>query len=148
MDSKMEQDEIIRDRLERMVALQQAMEDPRDALNDARREARADGLNVEALNALLPLMSKYPHDKGAGVLNEIIRYAKIYGAENLTSAASVGSQSSPEPSFAAEAEKSVKTKVRTPAASDRDRATHDPLRLSTQVIAALGLTICLIWFLN
>ncbi len=147
-NSKAAEEEIVHEYVDRMVALQQTMEQPRDELNDIRREARAGGLNVEALNVLVPLISKYPHDKGAGVLSEVIRYTEIFGAEILVSGANAGSPCSPKPTSSTDAAQPASAEVRSPAASDRDSAAHTSLRLSTQVIAAVGLTIGLIWLLN
>lgn len=132
----------------RMVTLQHELEQPRDGLNDVRREARADGLNVDALNALVPLITKYPHDKAAGVLNELIRYAEIFGAEIDASRTKAGTDRVSAPISGTEPAQSETSELRPAVASDRGAVADSPLRLSAEVLAAIGLTIGLIWLLN
>lgn len=142
------EEKIIEGYLGRLVTLQQKVEQPRDEMNDLRREARAEGVNVEALNVLVPLISKYPHDKGAGVLKEVIRYAEIFGAEILAGTANAGSHHSPKRVLDVDVPQAGKAEVRAPAVSAGSSTADTPLRLSTQVVAAVFLTIGLIWLLN
>ena len=141
-------DATVRDHLERLVALQGAAEDNRDRLNDIKREARADGLNLDAVNALLPLLAKYPHDKGASVLNEVIRYAEVFGAESLVSQADTGSHPPWKPVLGADASQLANAEAHSAAALGRRSTAFAPLHLSTQVVAAVSLSIGLIWLLN
>ncbi len=142
------QEELIRKYLERMVALQIDLEGPRDELNDVRREARGDGLNLEALNLLVPLISKYPHDKGAKVLNEVMRYAEIIGAENLRPESLAAPRPAGQPVSNDAAPPSENAEHPTAAPSRRKTATSAPLRRTSALLAAICLSIGLVWLLN
>ncbi len=74
------EEETLRSCIERMVAAKQTMNTPRDQLGDFRREARSDGLNIQALNPLVEVLSEHQHDRGARVLTDLIYYAQVAGA--------------------------------------------------------------------
>lgn len=138
----------VRDYLKRLVPLQGMAEDNRDRLNEIRREARADGLNFDAVNALLPLLTKYPHDKAAGVLNEVIRYAEAFGTEPLVSQADTSSHPPPEPVPDAVDSQPTRGQVPPLGAVKHKSRLSGPLRLSTQVVAAMSVSVGLLWLLN
>lgn len=75
------EEETLRSRIERMVAARQAMTMARDQLADFRREARSDGLNIQALLPLVEILSEDEHDRGARVLADLISYARATGSE-------------------------------------------------------------------
>ena len=138
----------VRDLFEQMVPLQEANTENARRLAEIRQEARSEGLNLDAVNALLPILVKFPHDKGAAVVNEIIRYAEAYGTENL-----VSQTVAPPPALSAPATDSDVS----PPPKPEDQASARPrwrpaalahLRLSTQVVAAVGVTVGLLWLLN
>ena len=131
---------VLSEYLERMVPLQGAITENVDRLNEIKRDARSDGVNLDALHALLPILIKYPHDKGASVLNEIIRYAEAFGVESLVSKADADSPAPAEPTPEAQ--------VTQPAESWRRSTAFARLRLSAQVVVAVGLSTGLIWLLN
>ena len=141
-------DAAIREYLERLVQNQRLSEEPRDRLNEIKREARGDGLNMDAVNALLPLLVKYPHDKGATAVNEMIRYAEVFGAEILVSRTAAPAAAPSAPSADADVLPPVNAEIRLAAVPRRRPAAPAHLRLSTQVVAAVGLTVGLIWLLN
>lgn len=74
-------DETLRSCIARMVAAKERMAEPRDQLNDLRREARAEGANIKALNPLIDILCENPHDRGTKVLRDLIHYARIAGTE-------------------------------------------------------------------
>lgn len=129
--------------LERLVPLQGAADDNRDRLNDIKQEARSDGLNIDAINALLPLLTKYPHDKAAGVLNEVIRYAEAFGTESLVSQGAMSSY--PVPTGESDVDVSQPA---TAGALGRKSTAYAPLRLSVQVVAAMSVSVGLLWLLK
>ncbi len=131
---------VLSEYLERLVPLQGAFNENLDRLNEIKRDACSDGATLDALNALLPILSKYPHDKGARVLNEIIRYAEAFGVESLVSKADADSQAPAGPTPEAQ--------VSQPAKSWRRSTAFPRLRLSAQVVVAVGLSTGLIWLLN
>ena len=69
----------LRELIGEMVKVKEAMNEQRDRLVDLRREARAEGLNIQALNPLIEVMGEHSHDGGSRVLNEIIAYAQACG---------------------------------------------------------------------
>ena len=71
----------LRKQIERMVTVKQAMNTARDEINDLRREARADGLNIKALNPLFEILSEHQHDQGSRVLTDLIYYAQVAGSD-------------------------------------------------------------------
>ena len=73
------EEETLRSCIERMVAEKETMNTARDQLVDYRREARSDGLNIQALNPLVDILSEHPHDRGARVLTDLIYYAQVAG---------------------------------------------------------------------
>ncbi len=139
-------DAAVRDYLERLVPLQEDWEETRDGLTEIKRDARSDGLNLDAINAVLLVLSKYPHDKGAHVLNEVIRYAEAYGTENLVSQSGNGSGSTSPPDSVPDADVSPPPKAEVPASTVPPALAR--LRLSTQVVAAMFVTFGLLWLLN
>lgn len=141
-------DSEVRDYLNRMVPLQEVAAENIERLNEIKRDARADGMNRDAINALLPVLSKYPHDKGASVLNEVIRYAEVFGAGPIGSQANAITHRPRELGSNADVPQSATAEVPSPAISGRRSTASAPLRLSTQVVAALSLSIGLLWLLN
>lgn len=141
-------DTTVRDYLERLVPLQEVAEETRDRLGEIKQEARSDGLNLDALNALLPVIGKYPHDKGARVLSEVIRYAEAFGAENLVSQADTGSHPPSIPVSNADVSQPAKAEAHSAGGLGRRSTAYARLRLSTQVVASVFVTIGLIWLLN
>lgn len=69
----------LRELVSEMVKAKEAMNEQRDRLIDLRREARAEGLNVQAINPLIDVMGEHSHDGGSQVLKEIIAYAQTCG---------------------------------------------------------------------
>ena len=144
--------ERVREHIQRIVRLQLDLErasaDPRDELNIAKREALADGLNMDALNALIPLLTKYRHDKGEKVLEDFIRYAEAFGTEALVSR-TVTPATAPATLVAA-IQASPPPEVGTQAASARRRRslTATSFRVPAQIVTAVSLTFGLIWLLN
>ena len=137
-----------RDYLERLVPLQEILENTRDRQVEIKREARSDGLHLDALNALLPVLGKYPHDKGARVLSEVIRYAEAYGTEGLVASGHGEAQASAGGQAGAEVPQ-VPPAAAPPAAEARPRGLRfGRLRVWTQVAASLGVTFGLLWLLN
>jgi hypothetical protein len=146
--SKVDQDEVIRDYLERVVSLQRAMDRPREELYDTKREAKAAGVNIEALNALQPILSKHEYDKGAGVLKEVVRYAEIFGADIIDGTAETASAPEPRQTSDAPAPQVENGTVVAQTPRTRSLLAAAPVQLSTQFLAAVFLTIGLIWLLN
>lgn len=142
----------VREHIQRIVRLQQDLEqasaDPRDELNIAKREALADGLNMDALNALIPLLTKYSHDKGAKVLNEVIRYAEAFGTEVVLTQ-TVSAATAPA-ALTAVAQAPPASEADASAASARRRRslTATSFRIPAQIVTAVSLTFGLIWLLN
>ena len=136
-------DDITRAYLGRMAPLQEAYTENVNGLNEIKADARADGLNLDAVNALLPLLAKYPHDKGAMVINELIRYAEAYGTEGLV-ARGAGATQAPAP---VEAELAPPPPAPAPAVQTRGPG-GARLRAGTQLAAALGVAFGLLWLLN
>lgn len=139
---------VLSEYLERLVPLQGAVAENLDRLNEIKRDARSDGADLDALNALLPILSKYPHDKGARVLNEIIRYAEAFGVESLVSKADADSQAPAEPTPEAQVSQPATAGIPWLAESRRRSTAFAGLRLSAQVVVAVGLSTGLIWLLN
>ena len=140
-------DDEVREYLERLVPLQEAFTEDANRLNEIKREAQSDGLSIDALNAFLPILVKYPHDKGARVLKEVIRCAETLGAEPLTTAGDTRPTTPSNPS--SDTHVSPPTVSVPSAAVSGWRARADaPLRLTTQVVAAVIVTFGLIWLLN
>ena len=69
----------LRELIGEMLEAREAMNEQRDRLNDLRREARSEGLNMQALNPLIEIMGEYSHDGGSQVLNRMIAYAQTFG---------------------------------------------------------------------
>ena len=138
----------VRDRLEQLVQIQQLWEEPKGRLAEIKRFARSDGLNLDALNVLLPVLSKYPHDKGASVLNDVIRYAEVFGTENLVSQADTGSHPPSIPVSNADVSQPASAEVRAPAVWEPGSKASAPLRLSVQVVVAMSVSVGLLWLLN
>ena len=138
----------VRNHVLRLVRLQEALDDPRDQLSDAKREAKADGLNIDAINALLPLLRKYPYNEAVGVLSESIRYAEVCGTRGAVQEADSSSSPPPERVMKHDAAEPAKAEIRSLRALGRRVTSYAPLRLSTQVLAAVSLAIGLIWLLK
>ena len=141
-------DAAAREYLERMVPLQVAFTNNIDRLTEIKRDARSDGLNLDALNALLPVLSKYPHDKGASVLNDVIRYAEAFGAEPVVSQTVTPATAPSVPAADADVSPLPKAEAPASAAPRRRSSALAQLRLSTQVVAAMFLTFGLLWLLK
>ena len=141
-------DAMVRDYLVHIVPLQEDLEETRDRLKEIKRDARSDGLNLDAINILVPVLGKYPHDKGAKVLNEVIRYAEAYGTEGLV--ARGDGEAHPSSSAEARAGLPQVPEAATPPPADvKPRGLGSrPLRLSTQIAASLCVTFGLLWLLN
>ena len=139
---------MIRSHLENMVKAQRAMEQPKAELADQKRIAKSDGLNIDALNALLPLLIKYPHDKAAGVLNDLICYAQAFGTELATSEAEAGSGTARDVVSDELVSQPPAANIPSAAEPHRRSAIFAPLRFSTQVLVAISVSIGLIWLLN
>ena len=71
----------LRELIDRMVSAKEAMNAQRDLLNDFRREARSDGLNMQALNPLIDILGENSHDRGSRTLNDLVDYARAAGAD-------------------------------------------------------------------
>ena len=140
-------DRMWREQIEQMVLLRQSIDEAQDKLGDRKREGRADGLNMAAVNALLPVLSKHPHDKGASVLNEVIRYAELVGAELNTHTQHGISVSEAEAPLGPQTDVAGVQSGSAAAWRQRSRILTR-LRLSSQVVAAVSLSIGLIWLLN
>lgn len=170
-------DRTVQEYLERIVPLQETYNEYLTRIAEIKREARGDGLKMEAVNALLPLLVKHPHDKGAAVINEMIRYAEAYGAEGVVSSHSAAlppvpaqadatepAQADPSSSPHADAAPSGPALARagriataetqampqpTPAAT-RWLARIDPTRgrMAAQAVLGLCVTAGLLWFLH
>ena len=69
----------LREIIREMVKVKEAMNEHRDRLVSLRQEARAEGLNMQALNPLIEVMGEHSHDGGSRVLNEVIAYAQSCG---------------------------------------------------------------------
>ncbi len=141
-------DTAVRDLLERMVPLQGAYTDNLDRLNEIKADARSDGLNIEAINALLPILVRHPYDKGASVLNEVIRYAEAYGTKSLVSHADASSHPPPDSVSNADVARLASAEVHAPAVWEPGSKASAPLRLSVQVVAAMSVSVGLLWLLN
>ncbi|MFQ5784506.1 MAG: hypothetical protein ACE5H8_06750 [Alphaproteobacteria bacterium] len=124
------------------------MDQPRDELNDLRREARSDGLNLDAVNALVPILAKYPHDKGAGVLNELIRYAGAFGTELAVAGANASPQPANDPASDERVPEPPSPAAPASAVPTPRPGASAPLRLASQVVVAVSVSIGLIWLLN
>ena len=150
--SDLETTEHVREHIQRIVRLQLDLEhasaDLRDELNIAKREARADGLNVDAVNALVPLLSKYRHDKGASVLREVIRYAEAFGTEALVSRTVSPATAPAVPAAATQASPPPEVGTQATSARRRRSRTAASLRVPAQIATAISLTFGLIWLLN
>lgn len=140
-------DRIWREQIEQMVLLRQSMDEARDKLGEIKREGRADGLNMDAVNALLPVLSQHPHDKGARVLLQMIRYAELVGAELNTLTQHSISVSEAEAPLGPQTDVAG-VQSGSAAASRQKSRILTRLRLSSQVVAAVSLSIGLIWLLN
>ena len=96
----------LRELIGEMVKAKEAMNEQRDRLVDLRREARAEGLNIQALNPLIDVMGEHSHDGGSRVLNEIIAYAQTCGtaldvaptSQSVKETAPASSEAAVEPS--------------------------------------------------
>ena len=71
----------LRSLIERMVQAREAMNVQRDLLNDFRRDARSDGLNMQALNPLVDILGEHNYDRGSKVLSDLVSYARAFGTE-------------------------------------------------------------------
>ena len=139
---------MMRDYMERLVPLQEIAEENKNHLNEIKREARSDGLNLDALNALLPVIGKYPHDKGARVLSEVIRYAEAFGTEELVARGDGEAHASSGGQARADLPQ-VPQAATSPRAEAKPRGLgFGALRLPAQVAASLCVTFGLIWLLN
>lgn len=74
-------EETLRSCIERMVAEKETMITARDQLIDYRREARSDGVNIEALNPLVDILGEHGHVLGARVLTDLFHYAQVAGSD-------------------------------------------------------------------
>lgn len=138
----------VRDYLERMVPLETDAVETRDRLNEIKREARSDGLNLDALDALLRILGKCPHDKGSSVLNEVIRYAEAYGTKGLVASCDGGPQASTGGLAGAEVPQLPRATTPPPADASPRGLGSGRLPVWTQVAASLVVSIGLIWLLN
>ena len=138
----------LREHLERIVPLQEILNENLDRLNEVKREARSDGLSIEALNAFLPILVRNPYDKGARVLNEVLCYAEALGTETFASKAAADSQAPAEPAREVQDPQPATANNPPPVESRRKLTTLTQFRVATQVVAAVSLSIGLIWFLN
>ena len=141
-------DAALREHLERIVPLQEVFNESLDSLNEVKREARSDGLSTDALNAFLPILVRNPHDKGARVLNEVFCYAEALGIETFVSKAVADSQPPAEPAREVQDSQPATANIPPPVESKRKLAALAWFRLSSQVVAAVSLSIGLIWLLN
>lgn len=80
----MQVDKIMRGQVQRyvdeMVSMQKAMEDLQHRMQDFRREAKADGLIIPALDFLTSCVNRSPADRGANLLNPLVAYAQLQGS--------------------------------------------------------------------
>ena len=75
------EEETLRRCIERMVASKESMNTARDELIDFRREARSDGVNIQALNPLVEILGEHGHVAGARVLTDLFHYAQVAGSD-------------------------------------------------------------------
>ena len=141
-------DTMMRNYLGRLLPLQENAGAVRDSINEIKREARSDGLNLDAINALVPLLHKYPHDKGASVLKEVIQYAEMFGTESLVSQANSSSHSQRELMSNTDVSGVTSGEVLPLSAVKHEWMLSGLFRLSTQVVVATSVSIGLIWLLS
>ena len=67
--------------VERISALQKTIQELNGELNRLRQDARINGLDLEALNLVTSLRSRFPQDGGAGIVDNIIHYADLTGVD-------------------------------------------------------------------
>jgi len=70
---------LLPDYIERISALQRSTQELQAEMNQIRRDARADGLNMEAVNILSIVVSKSSHDGGLSMLQDVVKYAYEMG---------------------------------------------------------------------
>lgn len=72
---------LLSDYIENIAALQNSIQELSVEINQLRRDARADGFNMEAVHTLAQIVAKSPHDGGLGLLQDIVKYAHEIGLE-------------------------------------------------------------------
>ena len=138
--------------MERLAAASESFVAQRDQLNDLKREARLDGLNILALNPLVEILGTNPHDRGRRVLQDLFSYAIEAGAELEFAKAATSSVSGSVRSCDQQAEAMRQPDARvlgTPRASDPARQKRRD-RIAGAFHGLLGLSISglLLWLLS
>jgi uncharacterized protein (UPF0335 family) len=72
--------------IEKISAVQSSIQELNQENFQIRRDARADGFNMEAVNILSMIVSKSSHDGGLGLLQDVVQYAAEIGMklDNVT----------------------------------------------------------------
>ena len=148
-EATMDQDALQKHLLQ-MVEAKEAMNVQRDLLNSLRREARSDGLNMQALNPLVDILGEDKFDRGSRVVSDLISYARAAGAELDLGEVSVSpNQSSTSP---VEPDGGEHASFRTPSAargpdSELDGAWRSG-RLVSHGALAISISAVLLWLLH
>ena len=150
-EATMDQD-VLQKLLLQMAEAKEAMNVQRDLLNSLRREARGDGLNMQALNPLVEILGEHKFDRGSRVVSDLITYARAAGAELDLGEVSVSrNQSSTSP---VEPDSGEHASFRTPSAATthgRDSEFDGTWRSGRAVFhgaLAISISAVLLWLLH
>ena len=150
-EATMDQD-ALHELIVQMAEVKEAMNVQRDLLNALRREARSDGLNLQALNPLVEILGEDKFDRGSRVVSDLISYARAAGAELDLGEVSVSpNQSSTRP---VEPDSGEHASFRTPSAATthgRDSEFDGTWRSGRAVFhgaLAMSISAVLLWLLH
>ena len=130
--------------MERIIEIQQTVKELNAQINGIRRDARESGLNLDAFNFLVNQRMRFPDDKGARVVDQLIEYAEMTGVEFehsremvlASSGVAMGAQNQGGESILARAQYRIE--------QDEEK----PTSLLARVAMAIAVTVVLMWLVN
>ena len=145
-------EETLRQRIARMVAARERMNAGRDELNDLRREARAAGVNLQALNPLVDVLAEHRYDCGTRILNDLLAYAKVAGADLPLTGHGTNADATSHEAVSLRAAAVQEPETLTSQSERRRRLTRRylalRLRLAVNSVLVGCLSAFLVWFLH
>lgn len=146
------EEETLRSCIGRIVRAKEAMNASLEEVNDLRLEVRSEGINLEALDPLVHILSRHPHDRGVKVLTDLARYARVAGTELGLIEASTSHDRSPNPSPDEKSANVIANRVHPASASTGASFPHSrtsgPIPLVLHGTLAVSLSLFLVWLLR
>jgi len=128
--------------VERLAAMQSTVADLNREMNLVRQDARINGINLDALNFVVSLRSRFPDNLGSPVIDEVISYADISGVDFERNPIRIAEMQEPTASN------------QTPTAQEQyahEYIEEDEEKQSgfvNQILVGLGITILMLWLLT